>query len=119
MGLAPLSLTVGGIPRAWLLDGKHRSNVRATLPANLTGELWLKIRQPDIVGPSAGVDRGRMRAAIVLAIDEKPGRAGLPHFPENDFPFPQHAALKRDGQRFGKPLRVGDLTVDLALGAAR
>ena len=51
----------------------------------LTGEFRLQIGQPHVISPLAGIDDDEMRAFVIAAIDEKPGRAGLPHFLEGDF----------------------------------
>jgi hypothetical protein len=64
---------VGGIPGGELVDSKQRSNIRAAVPT--TGELRLKIGQPNMIEPAAGVDHNRMSAAIVCTVDRKPGRA--------------------------------------------
>jgi hypothetical protein len=50
---------------------KQRSDIGAAVPAGPTGELRLEIGQPNIIRPLAGVDRDRMGAAIVLAIDQR------------------------------------------------
>jgi hypothetical protein len=55
------------------------------VPANLTGKLRLKIGQANVIRPWGGVDRYRMGAFIVAAVDKQPARAGRPHFPEGDF----------------------------------
>jgi hypothetical protein len=47
-----------------------------------------------MIGPTIGVDHDRMRAFVIGAVDEKPGRAGLPHFAESDFLF-THASPRR------------------------
>jgi hypothetical protein len=47
-----------------------------------------------------------MSALVVGAIDEQPGWSRRPHFPEGDFLFAQHVALKRDGEGVGKPLWI-------------
>jgi hypothetical protein len=89
--------TVGWIPRGGLVDRKQRSNIGPAVTAGPTEELRLEVGQPDVVRPLAGVDRDRMGAAKVLAIDQQPGRAGLPHFPESDFLFthadPRHWSM--------------------------
>jgi hypothetical protein len=92
---------MGGVPRCGLVDRKQRSNIRAAVPTNLTGELRLKIGQPDVIRPLAGVDHNRMSTAIVCTVDQKPGGAGLPHFPESDFLF-AHVPSKRGGDGIGK-----------------
>jgi len=81
---------VGRIPRGGLVDRKQRSNIGAAVPTSLTGELRLEVGQPDIIRPLAGIDHYRMRALVVAAVDEKPGRARRPHFPESDFRFAWH-----------------------------
>jgi hypothetical protein len=67
---------------------KAGSNVGAAVPAGPTGELRLEIGQPDIIRPLAGVDRDRMSAVIVLAIDQQPARGS--HFADRDFQFAWH-----------------------------
>jgi hypothetical protein len=55
--------------------------------ASLTRELGLKIGKPNVATPSAGVDHDWMRALVIAAVDDEPGRARLAHFPESDFPL--------------------------------
>jgi hypothetical protein len=93
---------------------KVRTNVGAAVTAGPTGKLRLEIGQADVIRPPAGVDRDRMGAAIVCTVDEKPGRARLPHFTESDFllthaanPRPlERGSLKRGGEGGGKPLQI-------------
>jgi hypothetical protein len=54
------------------------------MPAE-TGEQGLNIGQPDIIGPSIGVDRGRMAATKIAAIDQQAARAGIAHLAKGDF----------------------------------
>jgi hypothetical protein len=63
------------------------NNGRMSAPrwaANLTGKSRLQIGQAHVIAPAAGVDHDRMRALVVGAVDDEPGRAGLPHFSEGD-----------------------------------
>ena len=91
----------------WL---EHRPDVGASVPARLTGELRFKIGYPDVIRPGVPVDRYRMGAAKVLAKDQQPGRAGLPHFPESDFLFthasPRHGAEAHRSTSGASPLRL-------------
>ena len=76
-----------GIPGRRPVDRKHRPDIGATVAASLTGELRFEIGQADMVGPTIGVDRKRMRAFVIGAVDEKPGGARRSHFSESDFLF--------------------------------
>jgi hypothetical protein len=80
---------------------KHRPDVGAPVPTDLTGELRLQIRQTDIVRPAPGVDHERMGAPVVAAVDEKPGWSRRSHFPEGNFLFALHVAIeaRRGGRR--------------------
>jgi hypothetical protein len=66
---------VGRIPRGGLVDRKQRPDIGAAAPASLTGELRLRDRTAYIIRPLARVDRGRMGAAIVSAVDQPTTRA--------------------------------------------
>jgi hypothetical protein len=70
----------------------QNSGFSAALPASLTRKPRLQVGQPDAIGPLVGVDRDVVRALVVSAIDEEPGRAGGPHFPESDFLLALHGA---------------------------
>jgi hypothetical protein len=39
-----------------------------------------RVGEANVITPALGVDDDRVRALVVAAIDEEPGRAGLPHF---------------------------------------
>jgi hypothetical protein len=58
-------------------------DIGAAVTACPAGELGLEVGKPNVVTPLAGVDT--TECALFGAIDEKPGRAGLAHFPERDF----------------------------------
>ena len=95
-----------------LMGGPHSGrlevwpDVGAPMAANLAGKLGLKVRQAHMIRPAYKVDHDRVRAFVIAAIDQKPGRAGFPHFAEGDFLLP-HALLKRGRDASGKPLQFG------------
>ena len=72
---------------------KQRPDIGAAVSASPAGKLGLEIGQPDIIVPTASLDHDRMRIVIIAAIDDEPGRAGLPHFSDRDFLFAWHPAL--------------------------
>ena len=57
------------------------------MAASLADEQRLEIGQPNVTGPAIGIHDDRMRTSVIAAVDEKPGGARLPHFPESDFLF--------------------------------
>jgi hypothetical protein len=61
-----------------------RPDIGTAVAASPTGELRLEIGKPDMIGPAIGIDDDRMRTPVIAAVDQKPGRAGLPHFPDRD-----------------------------------
>jgi hypothetical protein len=95
------SSPVGGIARGGLFDRKQRSNVGATLPASLTDEFWLQVRQPNFIRPATRVDFHMMGAAIVSAVDQQPATAGQSHFAEGDLLGALHRDItpQRGGRR--------------------
>jgi hypothetical protein len=60
------------------------------MAADLTCELRLQVREANVITPALGADDDRVRALVVTAIDDEPGRARLPHFPESDLLLPWH-----------------------------
>ena len=78
------------------------------MAASLTGELGLKVRQPHVISPAAGIDHNGMSALVVAAIDQEPGRAGFAHFAEGHLLL-AHALLKRSRDASGKPLELAGL----------
>jgi hypothetical protein len=62
-----------------------RPNVRAPGAAGLANELLFDVGQPNPIWPSVGVDRGRVAAFVVRAIDQDAADAHLAHFAEGDF----------------------------------
>jgi len=79
--------TVGRIPGRRPVYRKQRPDVRAALPAHPTSKLRLHVGESNVVRPRGGVDRHRMRALVVAAVDEQPARAGRPHFSKGDLLF--------------------------------
>src|SRR6516165_12404346 len=63
-----------------------RPHVGAALSADLADETMLNVGQPDIIGPAIAVDRSRVAAALVGAIDKQPTHAHVAHLGEGDLP---------------------------------
>jgi hypothetical protein len=76
---------------ARLVPVKTWSDVCSAPAASFTDEMRLKIRQPNIVGPSITADRDVMAAPVVGAIDQKPAHTGGAEFGEGDFLGTLHA----------------------------
>jgi hypothetical protein len=83
-GFSRTERSVGGIPRGRNPDHEQRPDIGTMVATSLTGELRLEIGKPDMIGPAIGIDDDRMRTPVIAAVDQKPGRAGLPHFPDRD-----------------------------------
>jgi hypothetical protein len=47
-------------------------------------DAWLKIRQPEVIGPAVSADRGRVAAVIVGAVDQDAANALFVHLGEGD-----------------------------------
>ncbi|WP_334405983.1 hypothetical protein [Bradyrhizobium sp. AZCC 2289] len=84
------------------------ANNGLTSAPSLADEQRLEIGQPNVTGPAIGIHDDRMRAFVIAAVDEKAGRARLPHFPESDFLFthasPRHWSVAY--QSAGRPTRA-------------
>ena len=65
-------------------------DIGAAVTADRADEEILQIRGPEVTGPKVRIHCDRMRTAIIAAIDDEPGGAGLPHFSDRDFPLPWH-----------------------------
>jgi hypothetical protein len=61
---------------------EQRPEIGPAVAASPAGKLGLEIRQLDIIGPAMSLDHDGMRALVIAAINDEPGRAGLPHFSE-------------------------------------
>jgi hypothetical protein len=70
---------------------KERPDIGAAVAACPAGELGLQIGKPNVVTRSAGVDDNGMCALVIGTVNNEPGRARLPHFPEGDFLSALHA----------------------------
>ena len=55
-------------------------DIGAAVTADRADEEILQIRGPEVTGPKVRIHCDRMRTAIIAAIDDEPGGAGLPHF---------------------------------------
>jgi hypothetical protein len=62
-----------------------RPYVCATLSTGPADKPRLKIGQPDIIRPAIGVDRDRLTAPVVGAIDQDAAHAHLEHLAERNF----------------------------------
>jgi hypothetical protein len=71
---------------------EQRPDVGTPMAANLTCKSRLQIRQADVIAP-AGVDHDWVPALIIGAIDDEPGRAGLPHFSEGNLSLALHESM--------------------------
>ena len=90
---------------------------RPPMAANLTGKSRLQAGQAHVISPAAGVDHDGVRALVVGATDDEPGRTGLPHFSDGDLLLALHFDRWRLQLREAKQRqRAGALA---ALDAAR
>jgi hypothetical protein len=64
---------------------KERPGIRAAMTTCLADEPWLQIGEPDVVTSLASVDHDGMRALVIGAIADEPGRAGLAHLSQRDY----------------------------------
>jgi hypothetical protein len=71
---------------------KQGPDIGAAVAADPASKLRLEVRQANAIAPAGGIHDDRMRARVVAAVDQEPGRAGPPHFPECDFPFALHGS---------------------------
>jgi hypothetical protein len=60
------------------------------MAASLADEQRLEIGQSDSIRPAASVDHDRMRAFVIAAVDDEPGRARLAHLSDGDFLSARH-----------------------------
>jgi len=75
-----------------------RTHIRATPAASLAGKTRLKIGQANVIRPSIAAGRSPMRAAIIIAVDQKTANASGAHLGKGDFlgaGSRGHAPLKR------------------------
>jgi len=74
-----------------------RPHIRATMAAGATDESRLYIGQPGIIRPAVAIDRERMAAAVVSAIDQQPTDALFAHVGKGDLsaggPWPMIAPI--------------------------
>ena len=86
-----------------------RPDVGTALATRPADELRLDVGQPDFIRPMVHIDRDRVTAAVVGAVDQQTANAGLAHLCEADLGRAAgergHAPLKRGAVRIGKPLR--------------
>jgi hypothetical protein len=61
-----------------------RPDVSTATTAGGTDEPGLDIGQPDVIGPSIGIEARRVAAAMVGAIDQHSAHAGGAHLGEGD-----------------------------------
>jgi hypothetical protein len=69
----------------FIVRDEVRPDVGAAIAAGLADEQGLDIGQADLVGPSAGVNRCRVAALEVRAVDQDAVNAHLAHLAEGDF----------------------------------
>jgi hypothetical protein len=74
----------GGLTGSHARVLEQRPDVGIPMAANLTRKPRLKVGQANVIAPAAGVDHDGMRALVIGAIDDEPGRARLAHLCQGD-----------------------------------
>jgi hypothetical protein len=75
-----------GVVTAWLASAdalmlEERPDVVARVPADLARKLRLEVRKANLIAPAICIHDHKVSALVIAALDQQPGRVGVPYSP--------------------------------------